>query len=173
MVTAQLKTTYALALALLNGVIIALTYLATQNTANGITITIGVGAVLAGLEGAIHYEQTQPGISADFQNLLTTINSTLQAVQNMLTSVAQSQSQQTPPQAQQPPAASPPAPTVPTLPKITYTDWTWTPALFAGEAQAGVFMRIIYKDGKFAGQQTSITDPRTDPKAVITTTMQP
>jgi hypothetical protein len=91
MVTAQVNKGYALLLALLNGVIIAVTYLSTQNTGSGITITIGVSAIIAGLEGAIHYAEGQP-TTADTQTLLTTLNSTLESIKGLVTQAQQPQS---------------------------------------------------------------------------------
>lgn len=79
---------------------------------------------------------------------------------------------QTPQQPLPTPTPSP-APTPPATPsiKITYGEWAFTPSIFSG--QPGAYMRLVYRNGVLIGQETSLTDPRTDPNAVITSTVPP
>jgi|SRR5271157_4055485 len=84
MVKVSIQSGYAILLAIMNGAVLAITYLATQNTANGLTITVGVQAVLVGVEGALHYETSQPTTTSDQASTLTQVQSLVETIRDMI-----------------------------------------------------------------------------------------
>jgi hypothetical protein len=52
---------------------------------------------------------------------------------------------------------------------ITYSEWAYTPGLFVGGTAE--WMRRVYRNQEFIGQQTATVDPRTNPDTKITSTV--